>query len=148
MPNINDYHISLNNEFKNLRDRARNLVQNWSEDGRYKEAIFKNIIKRYLPTNYSVGTGFVISRDNGDIAQTNQIDVIIYNNLFPSFFQEGDFVILTPECVRGIIEVKTRLDNTLFAGIIEKCNSNGKFIHDHSAVNIFNGLFSLMMVQQ
>jgi hypothetical protein len=141
MPNINDYHYSINNEFKNLRDRARNLVQNWSEDGRYKEAIFKNIIKRYLPGNFSVGTGFVISRDDGIIKQTNQIDVIIYNNLFPTFFQEGDFVILTPECVHGIIEIKTRLNNENFTDVVTKCNSNGKFIHDRSPGDIFNGLF-------
>jgi hypothetical protein len=141
MPNINDYHISINDEFKNLRDRARNLVQNWSEDGRYKEAIFKNIIKRYLPGNYSVGTGFVISRDNGIIKQTNQIDVIIYNNLFPAFFQEGDFVILTPECVRGIIEIKTRLDNSLFNDVVNICNFNGQFICKYSSGKVFNGLF-------
>jgi len=142
MPNYRDYHVSINNEFVNLRDRVRNLVKNWSEDGRHKEAIFKNIINRYLPDNFSIGTGFIVTQDTTEnIHQTRQIDVIIYDNHFPVLFKEGDFIITTPDGVFGIVEIKTKLVRSKLSEIIDTCNENAKLISENGISNFFNGLF-------
>ena len=63
------------------------------------------MIKRFLPSNLSIGTGFVIKKNNGDTQISNQIDIIIYDNTVPVLFSEGDFVITTYKNVEGIIEV-------------------------------------------
>jgi hypothetical protein len=142
MPNIYEYHNSINNEFINLRDRVRNLVENWQEDGRYKESIFKNILKRYLPSNYSIGNGFVVAQnENEEMIRTKQIDIIIYNNLFPLLFKEDDFIIATPNGICGIVEIKTRLCRGKLKDIIRTCNSNGKMIVNNGGSLSYNGLF-------
>ncbi|MCJ7987931.1 hypothetical protein MUB16_35350 [Priestia sp. OVL9] len=90
--------------------------------------------KKVLPSNVSVGTGFV--RNGEEI--TSQIDLIIYDNSIPTLFSEGDFVIVLSESVYGIIEVKSKVEsNDKFVQAINKANANGEVIQKH----IFNGIF-------
>ena len=132
---------SITKELDTIKNRVRNLIgsSNWAEEGRYKEAILRNVIKRFLPSNLSIGTGFVIKKNNGDTQISKQIDIIIYDNTVPVLFSEGDFVITTYKNVKGIIEVKTKIRNNQLEEIIqEKTETNGKLI----GKNIFNGIFS------
>ena len=140
MPDYMEYQKSISKEFKAYENRVRNLIDNvnWAEEGRYKEVILMNYLKRILPKNLSVGTGFV---RNGDQI-TTQIDVIIYENSIPLLFSEGDFVVTTPENVIGIIEVKSRFRLGDLKEIIEKANENGYKIAQRNDKNIFNGIFS------
>ena len=145
--NIREYHESISKELDIIKNRVRNLVQNWSEDGRYKEAILKNIIKRFLPKKYEIGTGFVVKKEDrqDNHKASGQIDLIIYDTHYPVLFSEGDFVIITPEAVRGIIEVKTRLRNrSSLSEAIRKSCKIGKFIFKGKKNKnpIFNGIFS------
>jgi hypothetical protein len=52
-----------------------------------------------------VGRGFIVTGD----ACSTQIDVLIYDSRAPILYQEGDLVFVTPDAVRGIVEVKTKL---------------------------------------
>lgn len=135
--NFTDYHKSITEELLAGRNRVRYFIggNHWGEDGRFKEVLLMNYLRRVLPSNVSVGTGFV---KNGDRI-TSQIDLIIYENNIPVLFSEGDFVIALPESVLGIIEVKSKLnsDKTLRKAI-EKANDNGAIINK----DIFNGIFS------
>lgn len=140
MPNYIEYQKSVAAEFKAYEKRVRNIIDDahWGEEGRYKEIILMNYLKRVLPKNLSVGTGFV---RNGEKI-TSQIDIIIYDNSFPVLFSEGDFVIATPENVIGIVEVKTLVEPNELCTIIEKSNLNGSIIVGNSDFYIFNGIFS------
>ncbi|MFS1516394.1 DUF6602 domain-containing protein [Bacillus sp. SCS-151] len=140
MPNYLEYQRSIAAEFKAYEKRVRNLIDatHWGEEGRYKEIILMNYLKRVLPKDLSVGTGFV---RNGDKI-TSQIDIVIYDNSFPVLFSEGDFVITTPENVIGVIEVKSLIRPNELCKIIEKSNQNGTIINDNSDKYIFNGVFS------
>lgn len=140
MPDYLEYQKSIAAEFKAYEKRVRNLIDanHWGEEGRYKEIILMNYLKRVLPQNLSVGTGFV--RNGKNI--TSQIDIIIYDNSFPVLFSEGDFVITTPENVMGIIEVKSNISSSDFLNIIEKSNINGTIILGELDRYLFNGIFS------
>ena len=148
MSDIIEFHKTISKEINATRDRVRNLVNHWGEDGRHKEAILKNVIKRFLAKKYIIGTGFVVSEceARGEHKSSKQIDIIIYDSAFNTLFKEGDFMIVTPEGVRGIIEVKTNLGNrSNKKDIINQCSENGKFIFDgkrNKDKEIFNGLFS------
>lgn len=134
---------SINQELFLVKDRVRALIgsSHWGEDGRHKESVLKNVIKRFLPNNISIGTGFVISKQGDEFKQTSQIDIILYDNNYPVLFFEGDFIITTPKNVVGIIEVKTEIQNSKFNEIIKKSLENGKLIgSEHN--KIFNGIFS------
>ncbi|PGW64692.1 hypothetical protein COE26_27790 [Bacillus cereus] len=130
---------TISQELITLKNRVRNLIghSNWGEEGKYKESILKNIINRFLPSNLSIGTGFILSNQEGAVRRSSQIDIIVYDNTYPLLFKEGDFIITTPENVRGIVEVKTGMESGDIKEIIEKLNENA----DVAFNSKFNGLF-------
>ena len=135
-----EYQRSIALEFQAYKNRVRNMIGNshWGEEGRYKEILLMNYLRRILPNTVSVGTGFVRVGDK----LTNQIDIIVYRNNLPLLFQEGDFIIATPQSIVAIIEVKSRLYLNNLKKVFEKANSNGKIICSKTGKGIFNGIFA------
>jgi hypothetical protein len=138
------YQQSIAAEFAAIKDRVRFFIKDrhWGEDGRYKEIILMNYLRKILPSSVSVGTGFV---KNGTGELTSQIDIIVYKKESPILFSEGDFIILMPESVLGIIEVKSKSTHNIMTNtrrglsVIQKAEQNGKIIGNK---NIFNGIFA------
>jgi hypothetical protein len=106
MPDFDVFHKSLAAELAAVKDRVRNLISHSPTDGSYKEVVLRTVLKRQLPETNFVGTGFVVT----PTASSTQIDVLIVDKDRPRLFWDGDFVIVTPEAVRAVIEVKTSLD--------------------------------------
>lgn len=144
MNGVMKYQQSIASEFSTIKDRVRFFIndKHWGEDGRYKEIILINYLRKILPSNVSVGTGFVKNKI-GEL--TRQIDIIVYKSSAPRLFSEGDFVILMPESVLGIIEVKSKSTHSIFSNtnselsVIQKAEENGRVIGN---TNIFNGIFA------
>lgn len=113
--NIKSFQESITEELTVIKNRVRNIIGNshWGEDGRYKEAVLSKVLKNYIPNNVSIGTGFIVSSPSvfqtGNIEVSDQIDILIYDNTIPVVFREGDFVIVTPDAVKAIIEVKSEV---------------------------------------
>jgi hypothetical protein len=105
---ILEYHRSISKELESTRNRIRHLLgdAHWPTEGEYKEAILRRALRTYLPGTLRVGRGFVSYPNH---RSSTQIDVLITDTRYPTLFQEGDTVIVTPEAVRAIIEVKTTL---------------------------------------
>lgn len=138
MPDYKHYRESISNELISTKDRVRDFVQHFPEDGRYKEIILKNIVIKNLPKTVSIGTGFVMCDNH---KSTSQIDIIIYDNRIPPLFQIDDFVIVVKESVVGIIEVKSTIRKGNFKQIIKKAHNNGEMIVQNTTRTIFNGIF-------
>lgn len=137
MPNYSDYQKSISDELISVKDRIRNFIDDhhWPEDGRYKEIILSDVLRRHLPKSVSVGTGFIAEGKN----LSTQIDIIVYRNEIPLLFQKSDFVIVAPEAVLGIIEVKSRIrDRRMLSEAIDKL-SRIQFL---AGSKIFTGLFA------
>lgn len=142
-----EYHKITTKELLAVTNKVRNLINHWGEDGRYKEAVLKNVIRRFLPEKYSIGTGFVIKQtaNRGEHLSSRQIDLLIYDDSSPVLFKEGDFVILTADAVRAIIEVKANLQNQNLNTVVRQANENGQFIYEGRSdkkLNFFNGVFA------
>jgi hypothetical protein len=142
-----DFHISTGKELIAIKDRVRNLIHHWGEDGRYKEAVLKSVIERFLPSKYIIANGFVIKQtsDKNVHESSTQIDLLIYDSNYPVLFKEGDFVIVTPDSVAAIIEVKSKIRVQDLNKIIQKANDNGRFIYNgkfNKENFFFNGIFS------
>lgn len=135
-PNSLEYQKSIALEFNATKNRIRYLIgsAHWGEDGRYKEIILMNFLKRFLPNNIKVGTGFIKDGDN----ISTQIDIIIYDSSFPLYFIENDFIIVQPKSVLAIIEVKSNPDRNTIAEAVFKASKAGEIIRENK---IFNGLF-------
>ena len=152
MINTLRYQVSLNQELDTIKNRVRDLIgdAHWGEDGRYKEEKLKQILKNRLPQNLSVGTGFVINQiSHNENIVSKQIDILVYENNVPPIFQEGDFVIVTQNSVKAIIEVKSNLksNRTGKEGLlkaVEKFNYLTQFplISRTDEQRIFRGLIS------
>lgn len=142
-----EFQKSITKELDIVKNRVRNLIGNahWGEEGRYKEAVLKTVINRFLPNNLSIGTGFIAGdRGINDPIISNQIDLIIYDNSIPVLFKEGDFIITTEKNVRAIIEVKSKLNITNLKKVITDFNNLNQFplIADNGDNRIFKGLFA------
>ncbi len=141
-----EFQKSITEELNIVRNRVRNLIGNrhWGEEGRYKEAILKNILRRFLPQNISIGTGFIVNSNNHDRI-SKQIDIIIYDNNYPVLFSEGDFIITTMENVKGIIEIKSNIGNgnNTFKNVIEQFDKSINPIHINiHEKKLFLGIFA------
>lgn len=140
LPNYTEYQKSVAAEFLAYEKRIRYLIDDnhWPEEGRYKEIILMNYLKRVLPKPISVGTGFIRNKDS----LTSQIDIIIYDQSHPLLFSEGDFIIAVPDNVLGIIEVKSTIKPSELCSIIKKANNNASIICGGKERHLFNGVFS------
>jgi hypothetical protein len=99
---------------KTISEQARDtadLVHHDPEKGRILEGIAENLLSRFLPKRYSVGTGIIITSDG---RASRQIDIVIYDNQknAPLMF-ENNVGLFPVECVYGTIEVKSRIDGTV-----------------------------------
>ncbi|NQX39898.1 hypothetical protein SAMN05421820_106299 [Pedobacter steynii] len=142
-----EYHKNTTRQLIATNNNVRNLINHHGEDGRYKEAVLKNMINRFLPEKYKIASGFVIRpmQDYGQHQASRQIDLMIYDNESPIIFKEGDFVIATPDSVRAIIEVKADIQNQNARTVINAANEKGKFIFEGKTNKedlFFNGIFS------
>jgi hypothetical protein len=107
-PDYESYHRSLTEELYSIKNRIRNLVTHWGTDGEFKEVALRNILRRHLPESVIVGRGFIVTSSGS----STQIDVLIVDASKPSLFKDGDLLIVTPDAVLGVIEVKTSLRTT------------------------------------
>jgi hypothetical protein len=76
---------------------------------------------------------------------TSQIDIIIFSKDKPVLFRHKNFVILDPDSVRAIFEVKTSLNNSEFKKAVFRASVNGHLIldsHIDRTFKFFNGVFA------
>ncbi|MGV1013283.1 MAG: DUF6602 domain-containing protein [Flavobacterium sp.] len=145
--NTIDFHKTTTKELLAIKDRVRNLISHWGEDGNYQEAVLKTVIRRFLPETYNIATGFVVKQtdERGQHSASKQIDIIIYNKNYPVLFKEGDFAIVTADSVEAIIEVKANLKNQTPEKVIRKSNEIGQYIFNaksNKTKPLFNAIFS------
>ena len=134
--------ISLSAELHAVKNRVQNLIgeNHWPTVGSWKESALRAVIRRYLPSQLHIGTGFVMT----DGGLSTQIDVLIYDNSGPILFQDGDLVIVTPDVIRAIIEVKTRIDRRGLKECLSKLNGNVQLVTSTPSnyAPMFFGLFA------
>ena len=104
-PDYAAFHRSVSEELYSLKDRIRNLVSHWPTDGESKEVALRSVLRRHLPQSMVVGRGFVVT----PTGSSTQVDVLIVDAAKPTLFKDGDLLIVTPDAVRAVIEVKTAL---------------------------------------
>lgn len=148
-PDMDELYESIAKEMHAKKNRVRNIIgdSHWGQEGKYKETILKKIIQRHLPKDISIGTGFIATKIEETISTTSQIDLILYQNSYPPLFREEDFVILHPDPVCAIIEVKTNIPNSKpqLEEILNTASRNAiKVLQNKNQNNIkfFNGIFS------
>ena len=109
-PNLENLFESWSAEFSSKISRVNDLIGSHHRPsvGSYREVLFRNFLKSFLPKDWNISTGFVIG-DEGQVSR--QQDVIIWKSseTLP-FLNEGDFAIVPQNAVLALIEVKSFLD--------------------------------------
>jgi hypothetical protein len=134
-----EYHKSIARELEATKDRVRQLIGsgNWQTDGEHKEAIIRKVLRNHLPESVRIGKGFVCFENRA----STQIDVLITAIDKPTLFKDGELVLVTPEAVRAVIEVKTAMrSRTDLAEALEKLAANLQHIR-RTQTECFGGLF-------
>jgi hypothetical protein len=134
-----NYYRSLSQELDALKGRVRHLIQDqhWLTDGEWKESVLRAVLRRHLPPSVGVGRGFII----GPRGPSTQIDVLLYETALPLIHQDGDLVFVTPDAVRGIIEVKSTLRRQNTSEAVKRLSDKAQVLPD-GAKRIFLGLFA------
>ncbi|GHD40978.1 hypothetical protein GCM10017083_04780 [Thalassobaculum fulvum] len=114
--------LAAHRQFEILLPNARTRgAAHRGEDGRYVEDLVRTYLRKYLPKDLEVLTGFILrpavktdlsnrSRSGDEDRHSTQLDIIVYDTgTFPVFQRFGDSVIVPPEGVVAIISVKKTL---------------------------------------
>src|SRR5258708_4756055 len=99
------------------------LSHHSASEGTYCEVLLKEFLRRTLPRHVSVDSGFIRRVSDADWSQnsstlppdspiaTPQLDIIVHDTQrYAPLFRSEDFVVVLPEAVRAVIEVKKTLD--------------------------------------
>ena len=79
------------------------------KSGEYHEEIIRQLLKKFMTKRYTLKTGYIYLDER---TTSKQVDILLIDEHIPFtyLFQEGDFVIVRPEPVLAVIEIKTKLD--------------------------------------
>jgi hypothetical protein len=131
---IEDFSGHLGNSFLYKLHLIDKLIGNNHHPsvGAYKESLIVDALKQYIPDRYSVGTGFALFapitrfdiNSDDEFELSDQLDIIVYDNFsIPTIYKDNNFVILRPEAIKCIIEVKGSAHS---ADIVGSRSKNGK----------------------
>jgi hypothetical protein len=102
------------------------------------------VLRRHLPQSADVGRGFIVTEEDS----STQIDILIVDNRKPVLFREGDLMIVTPDAVLAVAEVKTELrGKAMLTEAIEKLATIRHLIGSNErcrpvAERIWSGIFA------
>ena len=90
------------------------------EYGTYRERIFRDLIKKFIPEKYDIGTGFIIT-SNGSVS--TQCDLIIFDKENTPILENENQRFFPIESVVGVVEVKSILTKSEFKDALLKLSS-------------------------
>jgi hypothetical protein len=120
-PDDRAYFQSLSDELTTQSKRVRHLIggSHWGHDGRHKELLLQNLIRRYCPGNSIVSTGFIISSTDQDIRSKEQDVLVVDTSIEAPLFHQGDLVIVYPHTVIAAISVKSNMTDESIGDVID-----------------------------
>lgn len=105
---ILQYYEGILKQLRSEVDSINSAFKHQGMKGSGNEAVLRNLLEKFLPKKYGVGTGIVIDNEGN---QSRQCDIVIYDNvLYPSLLALGNVHLFPVDIVYATIEVKTTLD--------------------------------------
>jgi hypothetical protein len=115
---MNDYFSLVTTEFYARSRQLRQFIPNHGLSiGTANEVILRDFLQQYLPGWVSVGHGFILDPSGH---ASKECDILIYRSmLYAPLFRVKDFIVLQPEAVMSVIEVKTSVTKKAFHSALE-----------------------------
>lgn len=99
-------------QFENINNLL-GPTHDWTHPGNYCEVLFRDFLRKFLPPSLSVDKGFFYGRTviEDEDSHCPEIDILIHeSHEHAPIFRMDDFVIVKPQAVRGMIQIKRTLD--------------------------------------
>lgn len=138
---VDDQFKALTRELQSRQEAVRNFneTNHHQSDGEWKESLLREVLQRHLPKNFEPVRGFVTSGE----ASTGQIDIMLYDSGKPVRFRDSDMLLVTPDSVAGVIEVKSAINSvSKLEQALVPLVSNIELIRTTGNKAAFAGLFS------
>jgi hypothetical protein len=120
-PNSHALFSSWSAEFIARANRVRALIggKHWLTDGRHKESVLADFLKRYLPKSLVVTSGFVCAPTH-EPEPSREIDILIADfEASPPWFSEGGVSIIPPRSLVAQVQVKTSFGDAELLDVLE-----------------------------
>lgn len=126
---VQRYSSELVRHLEEITDSIQDM-QHPSKKGQLREMFVENLVKRFIPTQFETGNGFIVNQC-GDISK--EFDVVIYDGtLIPPFLKEYNVGIYPAESVLATIEVKSHLTKKEITDSNEKARELRNEIYSRS----------------
>ena len=104
---MEQYYRKIQERIMVQRDIICSLLSDPRIIGDYYEAIVRDAVREAVSSSFSVGRGVVLAEDG---RASRECDIIVYSaSEYGSLFSSGDIVVVNPEAVRCVIQVKGTL---------------------------------------
>ena len=101
---MEQYYRKVQEKVMVQRDVINSLLKDPRIIGDYYEAIVRDAVREAVSASFSVGRGVVLAPDG---RASKECDIIVYNAVeYGPLFVSGDIVVVSPESVRCVIQVK------------------------------------------
>ena len=112
-------HTKINNRITCLKQEYQNNkdVNHQGMKGSFNESELSELIEKVIPTRYIVTKGIV---ENSKDEQSNETDIIIYDNDILPRYVKNDLSFIPIEAVKYVFEVKSTLNATELKTTIDK----------------------------
>jgi len=112
-PDHGSYLRSLAFELEASAQRVRNLIgdAHWLSDGRHKEFLLAELVRRHCPSGVRVATGFVKDPALPDCVSHEQDILIADTTAHAPLFDQGGLVVASPSQVLATISVKSTMNS-------------------------------------
>lgn len=117
---LNDWAIYVAKCLSADSELVSSTVKHGGEIGSAREAIIKQVLKKFLPAQYEIGTGEIVSSDG---SRSRQIDIVIARKDFPALRLPSGSKVYLLESVLATIEVKSKLTKENLFSALDNCMS-------------------------
>jgi hypothetical protein len=131
-PSEAEYFASLSGELDSQAQRVRQLIgsAHWGHDGRHKEVLLAELIRRHCPSSVLVSTGFVISPNNLEIRSAEQDILLIDTSVEAPLFHQGALVVAFAHTVLAAVSVKTTMSPVSMKETIDGLQTVRRVVRD------------------
>jgi hypothetical protein len=139
---------ALHSRFTNV-ESLLSVGHHSSSEGDFCEDLVRQFLRQVVPARYSIDHGFIRHtprrRSTLPSCVSKQMDVIIHDSHnYAPLFRSGEFVIVLPQAVVGVIEVKKTLDTSKLDEALDNlAHANAILSHARKTLEgIFCGIFA------
>lgn len=91
----------------------------WGHDGRHKELLLADVIRRHCPPTVLVTTGFVVSPVDFETRSSEQDILVLDVSREAPLFHQGGLAIAFPHTVMAAISVKSTMEPTTINSVVD-----------------------------